>query len=126
MNKGYFLQTPSRPYKEPSISELNRVMSESVWENEPPILLSINISKDAPSGDNDITFAFTYGDEQNLKQDFKTVPFHITSKWERNQGWVLSVGVAIAFFSLLIIAFIAFLSLLINLFDSIYGIFLNH
>ncbi len=105
INKGYFLKVPREPREgEVAKSEINRVMSENSWDNEPPLLLSLNISRDAPPGDYDITFILTYGDEQNLLQDYKSVPFHITSWWERNQGWIGFVGVTIALISLLISA----------------------
>lgn len=105
LNKGNFLEIPLQPEdKEASEFEISWVMSENVWDNEPPILLSINTSKDAPPGDYDVTFAFTYGNEQNLLQDYKVVQFHITSWWERNQGWVVIASSIIAFAALVITA----------------------
>lgn len=106
LNKGYFSEMPLQPEdKEASESEIPRAMSEYTWDNEPPILLSINTTKDAPPGDYNITFAFTYGNEQSLLQDYQAVQFHITSRWERIQGWVVPIGIIIAFVSLLITAF---------------------
>jgi len=86
---------------------LRQVAGEGVWgavEKAVPILLIINTDKKAQSGDYEVTFTFTYGDEGRLRQDHKVAPFHITSVWERWQ-WAIYVGVGIAFLSLLISAF---------------------
>jgi len=110
LNKLVFKEMPSLVRvkdKEAIETGLRPVISEYAWNErterfDPPILLTVNIAEDAPSGDYDISFTFTYGSEQNLSQDYKSVPFHITSWWERNQGWVTPIGVSIAFISLLI------------------------
>jgi len=110
LNKLVFKEMPSlarKGDKEAIETELRPVVSEYAWNEttggfDPPILLKVNIAEDVPQGDYDISFTFTYGNEQNLSQDHKSVQFHITSWWERNQGWVTPIGVSIAFISLLI------------------------
>lgn len=101
-SQGYFFVNP-RLTGEYS-SSFKQGVSEVEWDDEPPLLLKLNISPDAPSGDYDISSAFTYGDDQHILQDFKTVPFHITNRWERNQGWIEFVVAAIALVSLVIAA----------------------
>jgi len=107
LDKRFFKEMPSlvkdpKKEKEAAEAELRPVRSEYSLDRHPPILWSINIASNAPSGDYDVALTLTYGNEQNLRQDYKTVPFHITSWWERNQGWVTPIGVSIAFLSLLI------------------------
>lgn len=105
LNKGYFSEKPLQPEdKEFSEFGVPYVISEYMWDNEPPILLSINTAKDALPGDYNVTLTFTYGNEQNLLQDHKVVQFHITSWWERNQGWVVIASSIIAFAALVITA----------------------
>jgi len=103
LNKGYFSEIPLQTEgKKASELEVGRVMSESTWDGEAPILLKMNMDKKSPSGDYDVTFTLTYGTEKNLRQDYKTVQFHISSWWERNQGWVATLGVLTALASLII------------------------
>jgi len=106
LNEGQFLEISSQ-LEDSWVSEfgISPVMSEGMWDDEPPILLSINTTKNAPSGDYDVKFILTYGNEQNLLQDYKTVPFHITSRWERHKGWIVPTGVIIALVTLLLTAF---------------------
>jgi hypothetical protein len=105
LNKGNFyrhgVKTDAPDY---AISEVGRVMAENIWDDEPPLLLRMNTSKKARSGDYDVTFTFTYGKEESLWQDYKTVGLHIKSRWERNQGWVVPIGVIFGFLSLIITA----------------------
>lgn len=77
------------------------VISESLWDNNPPMYLSLNTANSAPPGDYDITFTFTYGNEQNIFQDQKAARFHVTNWWERNQGWIAIAGATIALLSLI-------------------------
>jgi hypothetical protein len=101
--QGYFFANPKVTHTAPSLA-LQQGVSEVEWDSEPPLLLKINTNQHAPSGDYDITFAFTYGDAQHLLQDFKTASFHITSWWERNQVWIETVVGVIALVSLVITA----------------------
>ena len=73
---------------------LKMVMGETNWNGNPPILVKLNTRKGASAGDYQVKFTFTYGDETNLKQDFKTVEFHVTSYWERNQ-YCYTIGLAV-------------------------------
>jgi len=105
LNKGYFLEIPVEVAGKPSNDwEIGRVMSEYLWDGHPPLLLSINTAKEAPPGDYEITFTFTYGNSQNLLQDYKAVQFHITSWWERHQALIAGIGLFIALASLVLTA----------------------
>lgn len=80
---------------------LRMVMGETNWNDEPPILVKLKTSEVALSGDYQVKFTFTYGNETNLKQDYESVEFHITSRWERNQqkySICLGVGIPIVLF----------------------------
>jgi hypothetical protein len=104
LNKGYFSEVPDRETREFGIGD---VMGEHTWGDEPPLLLTLNMAKDAAPGDYEVAFIFTYSGEHGLLQDCKAVKFHITSWWERNQRWVLPlaiVAVGIAFASLVLTA----------------------
>jgi hypothetical protein len=99
LGKGFFAENTQQ--KNIPDYGLEGIVSESVWDYNPPILFKINTAKNAPSGDYDISFVFTYGNEQNISQDYKTAQFHVSSWWERNQGWIGIVGAIIALLSLL-------------------------
>jgi len=111
LNRGFFLEVVAVPAeretgpkdKEVKFPEfgIKPVASEKTFDGNPPLLLVLNTTQDAPSGNYDVTFVFTYGNDQKLQQDYRTVPFHITSWWERNQGWVAILGTAVALGSLL-------------------------
>ncbi len=79
---------------------LPMIQTETALGGKYPIILNINTAKDAPPGDYDIIFVFTYSDNQSMYQDFKTIPFHIYSYWERNQTWFQIAAVSIALISL--------------------------
>jgi len=85
-------------------SGFNFIVSENEWDENPPILLSLNTDEHAPSGDYNITFTFTYGDNQKVLQDYKTTQFHVTNWWERSQTWIQISAVAIALISLMVAA----------------------
>ena len=87
--------------KQPPDYGLPLIRSETSVSGKFPILLKLNTSKTAPPGDYDITFIFTYGDEQNMSQDYKTTQFHISSWWERAQLWFQIAVVSVALLSLL-------------------------
>lgn len=91
------------PYGFPQI-----IPESQVVENEYPLLFNINTSKTAPSGDYNIVFIFTYGDDNNVYQDYKTTSFHITSTWERTQDIWEGCAVVIALASLLWTAIFTF------------------
>lgn len=106
LNRGYFLDA-QREYMD---VDLPHVISEYAPDplRAPPLLLRLNIDKDAPAGDYEVVFVFTYGKEQELMQDYKSVPFHVTSRWERNQAYVYISAVIIAFITLVTTAFLYF------------------
>jgi hypothetical protein len=94
LNYGFFLSMPDTKFNS---NEVDQIVSETEWNGSAPILLTINTSNDAPSGDYDVIFTFTYGDEQLLSQDQKVAHFRITSWWERNEWWITIIGVILAF-----------------------------
>lgn len=100
LNRGYFLVAHSE-YDE---FGLGPVISEYAPDplRAPPLLLRLNIDQDAPSGDYEVAFIFTYSKERELMQDYKAVPFHVTSRWERNQEYVYLGAIIIAFITLVI------------------------
>ena len=103
LSQGYFFANP-KVNDIPASSTFTQGVSEVEWDNEPPLLLKINTKTDAKSGDYDISFAFTYGDDQHILKDFKTISFHITNWWERNQLWVEIIVGAMALISLVVTA----------------------
>lgn len=98
---GFFMDNPNF---ENVPNGLMGIISEDEWDKEPPLLLKVNTAKNAPPGDYDITFAFTYSDSQNFYQDHKTVQFHISSWWERNQAWITIGATIVAFLALIMTA----------------------
>ncbi len=100
--------------KEDSESRFPLKIGEAVINNEIPLLFIINTAKTAPSGDYEVTFIFTYGDEQNIYQDYKTIKFHVNSWWEMNQTWITIIAIVIAFFSLVTALIVGIWNLKIN------------
>jgi len=80
------------------------VMGETNWNGNPPILVKLNTRKGASAGDYQVKLTFTYGNETNLKQDFKTVEFHVKSSWEWWEPRLVVSGAVIAFIALIITA----------------------
>jgi hypothetical protein len=101
--------------KPPPDYGLPLVRSETSLSGKYPILLKLNTSKTAPSGDYDITFVFTYSDNQSMYQSYETTQFHISSLWERNQLWITITAASIAFVSLIITTTVGIWNLNINL-----------
>jgi hypothetical protein len=108
----YFIDVPREPRPEDAIS-LRQTASEGAWvepsledsEPKPPISLTLNTAKDAQAGDYRIMFTLTYTNKKRLRQDYKEVPLHITSKRERLQErwqWFVYVGVLAAILSLIL------------------------
>jgi hypothetical protein len=81
--------------------EITPTAAENEWDNNPPILLKLNTSKQAEAGDYNISFIFTYDNGQNIVQNQAIASFHVTNWWERNEAWVTIVGVVFAVLSLL-------------------------
>ena len=100
---------------EPADYGLPFVITERAFNGIPPLWLRINTVKTAPSGDYDISFIFTYGDDQNMSQDYKTTQFHVMSNWEKNEQWLTILAVVIAALSLLASAVVSIWELIINL-----------
>jgi hypothetical protein len=88
---------------EPKNDEFERVACELMWDGKPPLLLNLKTSSDAPSGDYEIAFTFTYADGQGLFQDRRTVQFHIRD-WQERNTWIVPSAFIIAFLSLLVTA----------------------
>jgi len=95
-----------RPFQvdEPKSHEVERIAAEFMWDDKPPVLLKLNTASNAPSGDYEIAFTFTYGNAQGLFQDYRTVSFRIRD-WQERNPWAVPSAFIIAFLSLLITAF---------------------
>jgi hypothetical protein len=78
------------------------VVSEHDEKGKPPILINLRTLNRAKSGDYQINFTFTYGNETDLRQDFTTVQFHVKSSWEQwQQQWVAIIGAVLALIAFL-------------------------
>jgi hypothetical protein len=88
------------PESTPPYFGIPQIMSETMSNSIPFLLLKINTTKSAPPGDYDITFVFTYSDNQSIYQDYKTAQFHISSLWERIELRLQIGAVSIALVSL--------------------------
>jgi len=99
LTKGYFLPTPDMERR-----GMAGIMAERNFEGYPPILISLKTLRKAQSGASSIDVTFTYRHGNTIKQASNRVEFHVTSWWDRNQGWVLTVGAiaAVAAFVLLV------------------------
>jgi hypothetical protein len=98
LNEGYFLPVPK--YKEPNMPQ---IVGERVHEGHPPISISLPTLRKAKSGNYKIDIVLTYKYQEVIKQASNTVEFRITSRWDRNQGWILTAGAVIAFISLILL-----------------------
>lgn len=99
LTKGYFLPTPDMERR-----GMAGIVAERNFEGYPPILVSLKTLRKAQSGASSIDVTFTYRHRNIIKQASDRVEFHVTSLWDRNQGWILTVGViaAVAAFVLLV------------------------
>jgi hypothetical protein len=95
LHKGFFLPIPDRERR-----DIPAVMAERNWEGDPPISVSLKTLRNAQSGDASIDVAFTYTRGKIVKQASCKVEFKVTSRWDRNQWWILTVGVIAAVASL--------------------------
>jgi hypothetical protein len=86
------------------------IKSETSLRERQPIILKLNSSKTARSGDYDISFIFTYSDGISMFQDYKTTQFHVSSWWEQNQTWMQILAVIVALLSLITGAVFSLLS----------------
>lgn len=99
-----FLFSTSAIAKPPPEYGFPLIASETSLFGNYLIRLKLNTSKTAPPGDYDITFIFTYGDELNTYQDYKTTSFHISSWWKRVQLWFQIAAISVALISLVMAA----------------------
>jgi hypothetical protein len=103
LSLGYFAHPVELPPGNPQYG-FKSVMGEWNWNGNPPILVSLNTRRDTPGGGYQVALTFTYGNETNLKQDFKIVEFHVKSSWERWEPRLVVAGAVIAFIALIITA----------------------
>ncbi len=76
---------------------LHATMAEFTWDDCPPILVHLNSSRKAKAGDYTIDAVLTYVHREVVRQSSDRVVIHVTSRWERNQWWVVIAGSLIAF-----------------------------
>lgn len=103
LNHGIFMPTFHTPDTD-NKDELEKVASELMVDDKPPLQYILNTSSDAPPGDYEIMFTFTYSDDQGLLQDRRTVQFHLND-WQESHPWAVPSALIIAFLSLLITAY---------------------
>ncbi len=108
VNPAYFFRLPMDKMPD---NGFPRIMAESAWDTHPPLLVQLNTSPKAPSGDYYISLVFTYGNSENILQDSQTTQIHVNSWWERNQGWVSFLGILIALLSLIVTAIFSVIQL---------------
>ena len=105
---GLFSEMFLRPLQvpEPKNNEFERVASELMWDDKPPLLLKLKTSADAPSGDYEISFTFTYADGQGISQHQRPAQFHLRD-WPERNPWIVPIALVIAFLSLVVTAIAA-------------------
>ena len=94
LNEGYFLDIPNQLQTN---DKLPRKMSESKWDDYPPLLLKLNTDKKAPSGDYNIGLAFTYTTEDEVDINKETMNIHITSWTDRHGRTSIIIGIAVGY-----------------------------
>ena len=102
LNKGYFLPTPKFPTPQGEELLMPQIIAETSPNGYLPMSISLKTSRKAKSGDYEIQVTFTYEYQNVIKQAFDKVKFHITSWWERNQWWIITLGSIIAFILLVL------------------------
>jgi hypothetical protein len=98
LHKAFFLPTPDRERR-----DIPAVMAERNREGYPPISITLKTLRQAKSGASSVDVTFTYTHRKTIKQASCKVEFKVTSWWDRNQWWVLTVG-SIAAAILLVLA----------------------
>jgi len=95
LSKGNFLPYPIFPV--PDGYELTpQVMAERAPHGNAPIAISLKTLKKAKPGDYEIDVTLTYRYQNVIKQASDNAKFHITSWWDRNQWWIVTLGSIIA------------------------------
>lgn len=72
------------------------IMSEYKWGSHPPLLLTINTSEKAPSGDYEVFVIFTYSDGTDVSTEKTSIPIHVRSSIERHQWKIAITGIITA------------------------------
>jgi len=91
-----------------SCTEPTLIMGETNWNDNPPILVQLKTRSDSQSGDYQVNFTFTYGNETNPKQAYQGVQFHVLSGWQQfEEHWqarAIVVGLFVAVVALIFTA----------------------
>ena len=102
LNKSYFLPLPESTVPNEEQLFMPDVMAEKQFAGYDPISASLETLKKAKPGDYEINVTLTYTYQNIVKQASDKVEFHITNWWDRNQGWVTTAGMIIAFILLML------------------------
>ena len=76
------------------------IMTENSAVN-PPVRVRLKIKKGAPTGDHDLSFAFTYFNGQEWRISYRTVVLHVPTLYERYEGRAWAIGATIAIIAML-------------------------
>jgi len=102
LHKGFFLPWPILPPPKGTQPDLPIIVAERDSEGRPPISVSLRTLRPAQPGDYTVDLVFTYRHHNIVKQASEKVEFHITSRWDRNQSWIITAGSLIAFILLVL------------------------
>jgi len=102
LHKGFFLPWPMLPPPKGTQPDLPIIVAERDSQGRCPISISLKTLGKAKPGDYTVDLVFTYRHNNIVKQASDNVEFHITSRWDRNQGWIITAGSVIAFILLVL------------------------
>lgn len=112
---GFFMPEPKFPAPNEKQLLMPDIMAEKAFMIEKevkgeknfdwydPISISLKTLSKAKAGDYQINVTLTYAYQNIIKQASDKVEFHVTSWWDRNQCWIITLGLIIAFISLLVL-----------------------
>ncbi|MGB5926365.1 MAG: hypothetical protein WBH01_09815 [Dehalococcoidia bacterium] len=102
LNNGNFLPAPVPPPPQRTQSDLPINVAETQTDGRYPISISLRTLSTAQPGYYSVDLVFTYKYGSIVKQAYDKVEFQITSRWDRNQGWIITAGSVIAFILLVL------------------------
>ncbi len=99
ITQGFFLENPhDNPTKS---GELRRIMAECKFDNHAPLLLKLNTSKQAPSGDHEIGLALSYSSSGEIEITKETVKVHIRN-WVERHPRIIVAGIIASILSAIV------------------------
>jgi len=102
LNQGFFFPSPDISLQNIGEPFMPQVMGERSHSGYHPCSISLKTMKKAKAGDYKIDITLTYQHQNIVKQASDKVEIHITSWWDRNQWWVLTLGTGIVLASLVL------------------------